>query len=246
MQANQQENTYFYQLRELYDAEHKIANLLRLIADIPVTNTLKEEFKSHHLQTQVHIHRLVRIAGLHETHLGNVTCDPVDTFHKEGTTLINRYSPSPLLDAALVALVLRVEKYEVTAYQSVRELAQKYSAPKADALLEQTELEEIQVVQKLEQTANTAFKQTIFESGENLMPYKNTDELPDNVRNVLPKHAQDIYKEAYNSASEQYKDPEDRRGDASLEETAHRVAWSAVKESYEKDETSGKWHKKRS
>lgn len=78
------------------------------------------------------------------------------------------------------------------------------------------------------------------------MPYKTTDELPDNVRNVLPKHAQDIYKEAYNSASEQYEDPEDRRGDASLEETAHRVAWAAVKETYEKDESSGKWHKKRS
>lgn len=54
------------------------------------------------------------------------------------------------------------------------------------------------------------------------MPYKAKSDLPDNVRNVLPAHAQDIYKEAFNSAWEQYKDKADRRDDASREETAHK------------------------
>jgi cation transport regulator len=76
------------------------------------------------------------------------------------------------------------------------------------------------------------------------MPYNKISELPDSVRDNLPKHAQEIYKEAFNSAWEQYKDPEDRRGDASREETAHRVAWAAVKQVYEKDENSGRWRKK--
>ena len=43
------------------------------------------------------------------------------------------------------------------------------------------------------------------------MPYKSKSELPDNVQNVLPAHAQDIYKEAFNSAWDQYKDKDDRR-----------------------------------
>ena len=51
----------------------------------------------------------------------------------------------------------------------------------------------------------------------------------------LPKHAQEIYKEAYNSAWEQYDHEESR---------AHRVAWAAVKNDYEKDEKSGDWKKK--
>lgn len=76
------------------------------------------------------------------------------------------------------------------------------------------------------------------------MPYEKRIDLPESVRDNLPKHAQEIYQEAYNSAWEQYKDPEDRRGDASREETAHKVAWSAVKNVYEKDESSGKWKKK--
>ncbi|QPC84050.1 putative cation transport regulator ChaB [Phototrophicus methaneseepsis] len=75
------------------------------------------------------------------------------------------------------------------------------------------------------------------------MPYKTVRELPDSVRDNLPKHAQVIYQEAFNSAWDQYKDPEDRRGDDSREEVAHKVAWSAVKNEYEKD-SSGKWKKK--
>ena len=65
------------------------------------------------------------------------------------------------------------------------------------------------------------------------MPYEELTDQPDSVRDNLPKHAQEIYRVAYNSAEEQY-DEEDRR---------HRVAWSAVEQKYEKNE-EGKWVEK--
>ncbi len=74
------------------------------------------------------------------------------------------------------------------------------------------------------------------------MPYERNADLPDNVRNNLPKHAQDIYREAFNSAWDQYTDPKGRRGRASREETAHKVAWAAVKKVYEK--TDEGWTRK--
>lgn len=73
------------------------------------------------------------------------------------------------------------------------------------------------------------------------MPYKTTDELPESVTNVLPKHAQDIYKEAFNSAYDEYKDPDDRRGGDDRETVAHKVAWAAVKKKYAKGDDD-KWH----
>ena len=76
------------------------------------------------------------------------------------------------------------------------------------------------------------------------MPYDRISELPEPVRDHLPKHAQEIYKEAFNSAWDEYKDPDERRGDASREETAHKVAWAAVKHDYEKGD-DGDWHRKR-
>lgn len=76
------------------------------------------------------------------------------------------------------------------------------------------------------------------------MPYKSNSDLPDSVQNVLPSHAQDIYKEAFNSAWDEYKSPKDRRGDTGHEEAAHKVAWNAVKHSYSKGD-DGKWHPKK-
>jgi cation transport regulator len=76
------------------------------------------------------------------------------------------------------------------------------------------------------------------------VPYKSINELPESVRNVLPEHALNVYKEAFNSAYDEYAKPSERHGSADREETAHKVAWAAVKKAgYEKSEGGG-WLKK--
>jgi cation transport regulator len=60
------------------------------------------------------------------------------------------------------------------------------------------------------------------------MPYDTNRELPDSVRNNLPEGAQTIYRKAFNNAWDEH-----GYGDAQ-EATAHKVAWSAVKQRYEK------------
>ena len=60
------------------------------------------------------------------------------------------------------------------------------------------------------------------------MPYASNDDLPASVRDHLPPHAQDIYREAFNHAWRRY------AGDPRAEEITHRIAWAAVKRSYYK------------
>lgn len=67
------------------------------------------------------------------------------------------------------------------------------------------------------------------------MPYRTKTELPDRVKDPLPPHAQNIYKEAFNHAFDEYKDASKRRRKESREEVAHKVAWSAVKKEYHKE-----------
>lgn len=62
------------------------------------------------------------------------------------------------------------------------------------------------------------------------MPYGNTSDLPKGVTDNLPQHAQEIYKEAFNSAEDEYGE----------ESRAHRVAWGAVERGYEKNDR-GEW-----
>lgn len=63
------------------------------------------------------------------------------------------------------------------------------------------------------------------------MPYDKKSDLPDSGQDNLPSHAQDIYKEAYNSAWDEYDHDESR---------AHRVAWGAVEKKYHKNK-DGDW-----
>ncbi len=65
------------------------------------------------------------------------------------------------------------------------------------------------------------------------MPYQQLDDLPESVKNHLPKHAQEIFRAVFNNALEEYEE----------EEQAFRVAWNAVKRDYEKGD-DGNWHKK--
>ncbi len=75
------------------------------------------------------------------------------------------------------------------------------------------------------------------------MPYKTTKELPDGVQHVLPAHAQNVYKEAFNSAYDQYDNPKKRRGNEDREQVAHKVAWGAVKRAGYQRRDDDKWHK---
>ncbi len=73
------------------------------------------------------------------------------------------------------------------------------------------------------------------------MPYKTIKDLPDNVQ-MLPKGAKEIFLKVFNNAWQQYKDPEKRLPGSTQEEAAFRVAWSAVKKSYEKN-ANDRWVK---
>ncbi|WP_341914441.1 ChaB family protein [Ferrovibrio terrae] len=60
------------------------------------------------------------------------------------------------------------------------------------------------------------------------MPYASNADLPANLRERLPAHAQDIFRAAFNHAWRDHSD------DAEREAIAHRIAWAAVKRRYEK------------
>jgi cation transport regulator len=60
------------------------------------------------------------------------------------------------------------------------------------------------------------------------MPYPTIEDLPDGVRRHLPRHAQEIYRSAFNHAWTSH------ALDPSREEITHRIAWAAVKRRYRK------------
>lgn len=68
------------------------------------------------------------------------------------------------------------------------------------------------------------------------MPYESNFDLPENLQRLLPDHAQDIFREAFNHAYDAHE------GDPRQEEAAHRIAWAAVKRLYVK--TADGWRRR--
>ena len=62
------------------------------------------------------------------------------------------------------------------------------------------------------------------------MAYQELENLPSEVTGKLPKHGQQLYMAAFNAASE----------NGMNEESATKVAWNSVKNSYKEDQ-NGNW-----
>ena len=63
--------------------------------------------------------------------------------------------------------------------------------------------------------------------------YETVDDLPNNL-DVLPKTAKKLWMEVFNQSV----------SDEESEDISRRIAWSVVKQTYKKDETTGKWKRK--
>ncbi len=77
------------------------------------------------------------------------------------------------------------------------------------------------------------------------MSYKTNEALPENVPNVLPKHAQDIYRGGGLSCLETVQGLVKTTGERNARRNG-KVTWSAIKHTYEKrDDSDHHWHPKK-
>jgi len=74
------------------------------------------------------------------------------------------------------------------------------------------------------------------------MPYENTSDLPQAIRNYLPVQAQLLFCAAFNHALSKFETPKTEMKFGTQEELAHRIAWAAVKKRYIRK--GGRWQKK--
>ena len=75
------------------------------------------------------------------------------------------------------------------------------------------------------------------------MSFNETYDLPDHVKNVLPLYGQQLYYVAFIRACEECQHGLDKNDKLTMEESAHKAAWEAVKNEYEINE-NGDWVKR--
>ena len=142
MEAESLEKLYYDQLRDLYDAEKRIAAALPKMEKAATDPKLKAAFKKHLGETQGQVKRLEEIfqeAGEKPT---GKTCKATQGLVAETEESIEEYKDDAVLDAALIADAQRVEHYEIAGYGSVMAYAKILGEKGALALLKETIEEE--------------------------------------------------------------------------------------------------------
>ncbi len=137
-QFNNLEDLFWDEVRDLYDAEHRIASELPKMAGAAEDPMLKQAFEEHLGQTKNQIKRLEQVFEHHGRKPDRVTCEGIKGLASEGSDIVSAHGSPQVKDAALIAAAQRVEHYEMAGYGSARTFAQYLGDSFSADLLQQT------------------------------------------------------------------------------------------------------------
>jgi ferritin-like metal-binding protein YciE len=149
MKIETMEDLFLEQVEDLYDAERRLVKALPKMAEASTSQSLRQAFESHLMETEGHVTRLENVFRTIGQDPKAHTCDAMKGLISEGEDVISDIDQSALRDAGLIAAANRVEHYEIAAYGSARTFAEILGLSEAAALLEQTLQEEKKADQKL-------------------------------------------------------------------------------------------------
>jgi ferritin-like metal-binding protein YciE len=155
MKIETMEDLFLEQVEDLYDAEKRLVKALPKMAEASTSQTLRQAFESHLMETEGHVSRLENIFRTLGQDPKSETCDAMKGLISEGEDVVSNIDQSSLRDAGLIAAANRVEHYEIAAYGSARTFADILGLSQAAALLEQTLQEEKNADRKLTQLAES-------------------------------------------------------------------------------------------
>ncbi|HTB79455.1 MAG TPA: ferritin-like domain-containing protein [Opitutaceae bacterium] len=152
---NTLQDLYLEALRDLYDAEQQLLKALPVMEKSAEDESLKIVLGDHLRQTEIHAERLACILEpFGEQDSGRVSKAMKSLIAEGGQYLAAEIDPM-VKDAALIAIVQRVEHYEIACYGTVRTFAELLGFTRAAGILQQTLSEEAGTDERLTEIART-------------------------------------------------------------------------------------------
>ena len=146
---------YVEEIKDVYDAEHRILDALPKMADKANDDQLKQAFRSHLEETRGQVRRLEQVFSSLGIDPERKTCDAMKGLMSEGDELLGAKGDGDVIDAALIGAAQRVEHYEIAAYGTLRTLARELGHEDQARLLQQNLDEEGAADEKLTRIAES-------------------------------------------------------------------------------------------
>jgi ferritin-like metal-binding protein YciE len=148
MPAENLQELFVNELRDVYDAEKQITRALPKMAKAAESDELRAAFEEHLDATRGHVSRLEEVFKLLGMAARGKPCEGMKGLLEEGEEVMKDLEGSTL-DAALIASAQKVEHYEIAAYGTLATFAEVLEMQEAKDLLGQTLEEEKETDEKL-------------------------------------------------------------------------------------------------
>ncbi len=140
-----------HELRDIYDAEHKMLRSLESMANKVASPELSQAFELHRKTTEGQIERLEKVFELVDRAPRREACEGINGLIEEFSEFVKEENPAePVLNVFASAAAIKVEHYEICAYKSLIRLADQMGLAEGAALLQETLNEEQETAQELE------------------------------------------------------------------------------------------------
>jgi ferritin-like metal-binding protein YciE len=140
--ADNLKKLYEEDLKDIFWAENHLVKVLPKMAKAADSEELRTAFKDHLAQTQIHVSRLEDVFTSSGLKASSKKCEGMEGLTKEGAEVIEDHEKGCVRDSGLIIAAQKVEHYEISAYGSLRTLAQVMGLEDAAETLQKTLEEE--------------------------------------------------------------------------------------------------------
>jgi len=148
------EELFEHELQDIYAAEQSLIDALEQMAQESSDREIKRGFTQHRKETQAQIKRLEKIYRALGRKPESGSCPGIEGLIKEKKLFMREKPSRELLEFYNIGAAQKVERYEITAYESLVDMAEKLGMADAVDLLEQNLQEEEAALALLKEIAS--------------------------------------------------------------------------------------------
>jgi ferritin-like metal-binding protein YciE len=148
------EELFEHELQDIYSAEQTLLDALEQMANESSDREIKRGFSQHRRETQGQIKRLEKIYKMLGQKPKSTSCPGVEGLVKEKKAFMKERPSEELLEFYNIGAAQKVERYEITAYENLIDMAEKLGMSDVVDLLEQNLQEEEVTLNRLKAIAS--------------------------------------------------------------------------------------------
>ena len=148
------EELFEHELKDIYGAEQTLLDALQQMADESTDREIKKGYLQHRKETQGQIKRIEKIFKSLGQKAAAETCAGMEGLIKEKKLFMREKPSEEIVEFYNIGAAQKVERYEITAYENLIDMAEKLGMSDAVELLEQTLQEEENTLNKLKAIAS--------------------------------------------------------------------------------------------